>query len=38
MSDLLKDKSHRREKRTSKAPSEASHGVRSKETTGRTKE
>ncbi len=38
MSDLLKDKSQRREKRTGKAPSEGSHGVRGKETTGRTKE
>ncbi|XP_038574437.1 tctex1 domain-containing protein 1 isoform X2 [Micropterus salmoides] len=33
MSDLLKDKTQRREKRTGKAPSE---GVRGKETTGRT--
>ncbi|XP_040000165.1 dynein light chain Tctex-type 5 isoform X2 [Xiphias gladius] len=38
MSDLLKDKSQRREKRTGKVPSEGSHGVRGKETTGRTKD
>nr|XP_020473980.1 tctex1 domain-containing protein 1 isoform X2 [Monopterus albus] len=39
MSDQqLKHKSHRREKRTGKVPSEASHGARGKETTGRTKD
>ncbi|XP_032386981.1 dynein light chain Tctex-type 5 isoform X2 [Etheostoma spectabile] len=38
MSDLLKDKSQRREKRTGKLPSEGSHGVRGKETTGKTKD
>ncbi|XP_040911568.1 dynein light chain Tctex-type 5 [Toxotes jaculatrix] len=38
MSDLLKDKSQKREKRTGKVPSEGSHGVRGKETTGRTKD
>ncbi|XP_044076767.1 dynein light chain Tctex-type 5 [Siniperca chuatsi] len=38
MSDLLKDKSQRREKRTGKALSEGSHGVRGKETTGRPKD
>ncbi|KAM9349156.1 dynein light chain Tctex-type 5 [Symphorus nematophorus] len=38
MADQLKDKSQRREKRTGKAASEASHGVRGKDTTGRTKD
>ncbi|XP_035861327.1 tctex1 domain-containing protein 1-B isoform X2 [Sander lucioperca] len=38
MSDLLKDKSQRREKRAGKLPSEGSHGVRGKETTGKTKD
>ncbi|GAA6222518.1 tctex1 domain-containing protein 1 isoform X1 [Lates japonicus] len=38
MSDLLKDKSQRKEKRTVKVPSEGSHGVRGKETTGKTKD
>ncbi|XP_042283552.1 dynein light chain Tctex-type 5 [Thunnus maccoyii] len=38
MSDQVKDKSQRREKKTGKAPSEGSHGVRGKETTGRTKD
>ncbi|XP_034743352.1 tctex1 domain-containing protein 1 isoform X2 [Etheostoma cragini] len=38
MSDLLKDKSQRREKKTGKLPSEGSHGVRGKETTGKTKD
>ena len=38
MSDQLKDKSQRREKKAGKASSEGSHGVRGKETTGRTKE
>nr|XP_019961320.1 PREDICTED: tctex1 domain-containing protein 1-B-like [Paralichthys olivaceus] len=38
MSELLKDKPQKREKRTLKAPSEASHGVKCKETTGRTKD
>ncbi|XP_071346881.1 dynein light chain Tctex-type 5 [Trachinotus anak] len=38
MSDPLKDKSQRREKRTGKVPSEGSHGVRGKETTGKTKD
>lgn len=38
MSDVQKDKAQKREKRTGKAPSEGSHGVRGKETTGKTKE
>ncbi|XP_029380021.1 dynein light chain Tctex-type 5 [Echeneis naucrates] len=38
MSDPPKDKSQRREKRTGKAPSEGSHGVRGKDTTGKTKD
>ncbi|XP_026169974.1 dynein light chain Tctex-type 5 [Mastacembelus armatus] len=38
MSESLKDKTQRREKRAAKVPSEASHGVRAKETTGRTKD
>lgn len=38
MSDHLRDKPQKREKRTGKAPSEASHGVRAKDPTGRTKE
>lgn len=38
MSDLLKDKSQRREKRIGKVPSEGGYGGRGKETTGRTKE
>ncbi|XP_068604468.1 dynein light chain Tctex-type 5 [Brachionichthys hirsutus] len=38
MSDLHKDKPHRRERRASKALSDASHGFRGKETTGRTKD
>ncbi|XP_018532811.1 dynein light chain Tctex-type 5 isoform X2 [Lates calcarifer] len=38
MSDLLKDKSQRKEKKTVKVPSEGSHGVRGKETTGKTKD
>ncbi|XP_023283081.1 tctex1 domain-containing protein 1 [Seriola lalandi dorsalis] len=38
MSDPLKDKSQRKEKRTGKVPSEGSHGVRGKETTGKTKD
>nr|XP_043872821.1 dynein light chain Tctex-type 5 isoform X2 [Solea senegalensis] len=38
MSDLLKDKSQRREKRTVKVPSEGSHGARGKEATVRTKD
>ncbi|XP_028986957.1 dynein light chain Tctex-type 5 [Betta splendens] len=38
MSDLLKDKSQRREKRIGKVPSEAGHGGRGKETTGKTKD
>ncbi|XP_054452612.1 dynein light chain Tctex-type 5 [Anoplopoma fimbria] len=36
MSDLLK--SQKREKRTGKVPAEGNHGVRGKETTGRTKD
>ncbi|XP_059200612.1 dynein light chain Tctex-type 5 [Centropristis striata] len=38
MSDLLKDKSQRRDKKAGKLPLEGSHGVRGKETTGRTKD
>ncbi|XP_033507096.1 dynein light chain Tctex-type 5 [Epinephelus lanceolatus] len=38
MSDLLKEKSLRREKRAGKVSSEGSHGVRGKETTGRAKD
>lgn len=38
MSDLLKEKSLRKEKRAGKVSSEGSHGVRGKETTGRTKD
>lgn len=38
MSDPQKEKVHGREKKTGKAPSEASHSLRGKETTGRTKE
>ncbi|XP_073346583.1 dynein light chain Tctex-type 5 [Pagrus major] len=38
MSDQLRDKPQRREKRTGKAPSEGSHGARAKDTTGRTKD
>ncbi|XP_030258375.1 dynein light chain Tctex-type 5 [Sparus aurata] len=38
MSDHLRDKPQKREKRTGKAPSEASHGVRAKDPTGRTKD
>lgn len=38
MSDVLKDKTQKREKKTNKAPSEGSHGVRGKEATVRTKE
>ncbi|XP_062260996.1 dynein light chain Tctex-type 5-A-like [Platichthys flesus] len=38
MSELLKDKPQKREKKTVKVPTEASHGVRGKETTGRTKD
>lgn len=37
MSDQQKDKSQKKEKKTGKAPSEAS-GARGKETAGRTKE
>lgn len=37
MSDPQKEKVHGREKKTGKAPSEASHSLRGKET-GRTKE
>lgn len=38
MSDPQKEKVHGREKKTGKAPSEASHSLRGKETTGKTKE
>lgn len=38
MSDPQKEKVHGREKKTGKTPSEASHSLRGKETTGRTKE
>ena len=38
MSDSQKEKVHGREKKTGKAPSEASHSLKGKETTGRTKE
>lgn len=38
MSDAQKEKVLGREKKTGKAPSEASHSLRGKETTGRTKE
>ncbi|KAF3858694.1 hypothetical protein F7725_011895 [Dissostichus mawsoni] len=38
MSEVFKDKSQRREKRTGKVSSEGGHGARGKEATGRTKE
>ncbi|XP_003975863.2 dynein light chain Tctex-type 5 [Takifugu rubripes] len=38
MSDPQKEKVHGREKKTGKAPSEASHSLRGKETAGRTKD
>nr|XP_057922650.1 dynein light chain Tctex-type 5 [Doryrhamphus excisus] len=38
MSDVLKEKSVRREKKTSKAPSEGSHGIKVKDIAGKTKD
>ncbi|XP_060939628.1 dynein light chain Tctex-type 5-B-like [Limanda limanda] len=38
MSELQKGKPQKREKNTAKVPTEASHGVKGKETTGKTKE
>lgn len=38
MSDPQREKMHGREKKTGKAPSEASHSLRGKEAAGRTKE